>query len=67
METSAKSGFNSQELFINAANILRRENEKINNYRKGSNNSEQKILKNIKLKKKKKNEEEEEYDDGCCA
>ena len=34
METSAKSGFNSQELFINAANILKRENEKMNNYRK---------------------------------
>jgi len=67
METSAKSGFNSQELFINAANILKRENEKMNNYRKSSN-SEQKILNNIKLRRKKKNEEEEEeYDDGCCA
>ena len=67
METSAKSGFNSQELFINAANILKRENEKMNNYRKNSN-SEQKILNNIKLRRKKKNEEEEEeYDDGCCA
>ena len=67
METSAKSGFNSQELFINAANILKRENEKIFNYRKNSNNNEQKILNNIKLRRKKKNEEEEEYDDGCCA
>ena len=68
METSAKSGFNSQELFINAANILKRENDKINNYRKNSNNSEQKILNHIKLRKKKQNDEnEEEYDDGCCA
>jgi Ras-related protein Rab-6A len=67
METSAKSGFNSQELFINAANILKRENEKMNTYRNNSN-SEQKILNNIKLRRKKKNEEEEEeYDDGCCA
>ena len=32
METSAKSGFNSQELFINAANILYRENEKLNKF-----------------------------------
>ena len=63
METSAKSGFNSQELFINAANILKRENEKIFNYRKNSNNNEQKILNNIKLRRKKKNEEEEEEDD----
>ena len=68
METSAKSGFNSQELFINAANILKRENEKMNNY-KNNSNSEQKILNNIKLRRKKKNneEEEEEYDDGCCV
>ena len=67
METSAKSGFNSQELFINAANILKRENEKMHTYRNNSN-SEQKILNNIKLRRKKKNEEEEEeYDDGCCA
>ena len=68
METSAKSGFNSQELFINAANILYRENEKMNNY-KNNSNSEQKILNNIKLRRKKKNneEEEEEYDDGCCV
>ena len=67
METSAKSGFNSQELFINAANILKRENEKMDTYRNKSN-SEQKILNNIKLRRKKKNEEEEEeYDDGCCA
>ena len=74
METSAKSGFNSQELFINAANILYRENEKLNNLRKNSNNSEQKILNNIKLRRKKKSgedglkdAEEEEYDDGCCV
>ena len=71
METSAKSGFNSQELFVNAANILYRENEKINNYRQNSNNSEKKIINNIKLRKKKKSDDdskdEEEYDDGCCG
>ena len=71
METSAKSGFNSQELFINAANILYIENEKINYYRKNSNNNEQKIINNIKLRKKKKsdddNKDEEVYDDGCCG
>ena len=73
METSAKSGFNSQELFINAANILKRENEKINFY--GNNpNSEQKMLNSIKLRIKKKNDknkqndDDEQYDDeGCCA
>ena len=73
METSAKSGFNSKELFINAANILKRENEKINFY--GNNpNSEQKMLNSIKLRIKKKNDknkqndDDEQYDDeGCCA
>ena len=72
METSAKSGFNSQELFINAANILYRENEKINNYKNNTNN-EKKMLNNIKLRRSKKKsededfKEEEAYDDGCCA
>ena len=69
METSAKSGFNAQELFINAANILKRENEKMNFYGLNSYKNEQKMLNNIVLKKQKKNENNEEYDDegGCCA
>ena len=69
METSAKSGFNSQELFINAANILKRENEKMNFYGLNSYKNEQKMLNNIVLKKQKKNDNNEEYDDegGCCA
>ena len=71
METSAKSGFNASELFINAANILYRENEKLNNLRNNSNTNEKKIIKNIKLRKKKPGEDdgedEGEYDDGCCA
>ena len=71
METSAKSGFNASELFINAANILYRENEKLNNLRKNSNTNEKKIIKNIKLRKKKSGEDDDddegEYDDGCCA
>ena len=72
METSAKSGFNSQELFINAANILYRENEKMNNYKNNTNN-EKKMLNNIILRRSKKKsededfKEEEAYDDGCCA
>ena len=71
METSAKSGFNANELFINAANILYKENEKLNKLRKGSNTSEKKMMNNIKLRKKKSgennDEEEGEYDEGCCA
>ena len=71
METSAKSGFNATELFINAANILYKENEKLNNLRKNSSASEKKIIKNIKIRKKKSgedvDEDEGEYDDGCCA
>jgi len=70
METSAKSGFNAQELFINAANILKREHDKMKLY--GLNpNKEQKMLNNIILRRKKKNsdDDDEEYDDegGCCA
>ena len=71
METSAKSGFNASELFINAANILYKETEKLNNLRKNSNTSEKKIIKNIQLRKKKSGEVDDEdggeYDDGCCA
>ena len=69
METSAKSGFNAQELFINAANILKRENEKMHFYGLNSYKNEQKMLNNIVLKKQKKNDNNEEYDDegGCCA
>ena len=71
METSAESGFNSQELFINAENILKREHDKMKLY--GLNpNKEQKMLSNIILRRKKKNNDEdddEEYDNegGCCA
>ena len=77
METSAKSGFNSKELFINGANILLREHEKM--YEKNPKSHEEKILNNIQkkkfaLKKKKKiidddeeEEEEEDNDSGCCS
>ena len=78
METSAKSGFNSKELFINGANILLREHENIKMYEKNPNSHEEKILNNIQkkkfaLKKKKKidddeeEEEEEDNDSGCCS
>ena len=72
METSAKSGFNSKELFINGANILYKEYETLIMYGKNSNNNEEKILNNIKKKKfalKKKNnhkdnkEEDEDEED----
>jgi Ras-related protein Rab-1A len=77
METSAKSGFNSKELFINGANILLREHEKM--YEKNPKSHEEKILNNIQkkkfaLKKNKKiidddeeEEEEEDNDSGCCS
>ena len=50
METSAKSGFNSKELFINAANLLYTQNEAIEKYEKNPNSKEEKILNNIKKK-----------------
>ena len=83
METSAKSGFNSKELFINGANLLYRMQEKINDYEKRKNSNESKILDNIKKKKfalkkckikiKKKDdddddeEEEEDENDSICC
>ena len=37
METSAKSGFNSKELFINGATALYKEHEKVVMYEKNPN------------------------------
>ena len=73
METSAKSGFNSKELFINCANILYKKYEALEMYEKNPNSNEEKILKNIKKKKfalKRDDEDEDEDDDnesGCCS
>ena len=76
METSAKSGFNSKELFINCANILYEKHEAIEMYEKNPNKNEEKILKNIKKKKfalkrvGDDDDEEDEEDDnesGCCS
>lgn len=75
METSAKSGFNSKELFINAATVLYKEHETLVMYEKNPNSNEEKILKNIKKKKfalkKNDDEDEEEEDDdnesSCCS
>lgn len=76
METSAKSGFNSKELFINGATALYKEHEKVVMYEKNPNSHEEKILNNIKKKKfalkrnKDDDEEEEDEDDNegsCCS
>ena len=75
METSAKSGFNSKELFINAASVLYKEHETLKMYEKNPNMNEEKILKNIKKKKfalkKDEDEDEEDEDDenesSCCS
>ncbi len=78
METSAKSGFNAKELFVNGANILYREHENIKMYEKNPSSNEEKILNNIQKKKfaLKKNkidndddeeEEEDDNDSGCCS
>lgn len=74
METSAKSGFNSKELFINAAILLLKDYNKM--YNKASNNNDERILESIKKKKfslKKNSDDEEEDEDeddnenGCCS
>ena len=72
METSAKSGFNAKELFINCANILYKKYEALERYEKNPNSNEEKILKNIKKKKfaLKRDDEDDEEDDnegGCCS
>ena len=75
METSAKSGFNSKELFFNAASVLYKEHETLVMYEKNPNSNEEKILKNIKKKKfalkKNSDEDEEDEDDenesSCCS
>jgi small GTP-binding protein len=73
METSAKSGFNSKELFINCANLLYKKYERIEMYEKNPNSNEEKILKNIQKKKfaLKRDDEDEEEDDenesSCCS
>ena len=73
METSAKSGFNSKELFINGASLLYREFEHLNNLENNKGKNEEKILNNIKKKKfalKKFDDEDDSDDDNessCCS
>ena len=73
METSAKSGFNSKELFMNGAKILYKEYEKLNNLEKNKKKNEEKILNNIQKKKfalKKDDDDDDDNDDNesnCCS
>ena len=73
METSAKSGFNSKELFMNGATILYKEYEKLNNLEKNKKKNEEKILNNIQKKKfalKKDDDDDDDSDDNesnCCS
>lgn len=74
METSAKSGFNSKELFMNGAKILYKEYENLNNLGKNKKKNEEKILNNIKKKKfalkKDDDDDEDDSDDNesnCCS
>ena len=66
METSAKSGFNAKNLFINAAKLLYKDYIKLNNEGDLMKLNEQNLLmkerKNLKLEKN--IEEESSY--GCC-
>ena len=73
METSAKSGFNSKELFINAANVLYTQYEVNEKYEKNPNSKEEKIL---NMQKKKfalkqtddgEDDEEDENESSCCS
>ena len=73
METSAKSGFNSKELFINAANVLYTQYEANEKYDKNPNSKEEKIL---NMQKKKfalkqtddgEDDEEDENESSCCS
>ena len=73
METSAKSGFNSKELFMNGAKLLYKEYEKLNNLEKNKKKNEEKILNNIKKKKfalKKEDDDDDDSEDNegnCCS
>ena len=73
METSAKSGFNSKELFMNGAKLLYKEYEKLNNLEKNKKKNEEKILNNIKKKKfalKKDDDDDDDSEDNesnCCS
>ena len=73
METSAKSGFNSRELFMNGANILYKEYENLNNLESNKKKNEEKILNNISKKKfaLKKDDDDDDSDDdnesNCCS
>ena len=73
METSAKSGFNSKELFMNGSKILYKEYEKLNNLEKNKKKNEEKILNNIQKKKfalKKDDDDDDDSDDNesnCCS
>ena len=73
METSAKSGFNSKELFMNGAKLLYKEYENLNNLDKNKKKNEEKILNNIKKKKfalKKDDDDDDDSEDNesnCCS
>jgi small GTP-binding protein len=74
METSAKSGFNSKELFMNGAKLLYKEYENLNNLDKNKKKNEEKILNNIKKKKFALKKDDDEDDDdsednegNCCS
>ena len=73
METSAKSGFNSRELFMNGANILYKEYENLNNLESNKKKNEEKILNNIKKKKfalKRDDDDDDDSEDNesnCCS
>ena len=74
METSAKSGFNSKELFVNAANVLYTQYETNEKYEKNPNSKEEKILNNIEKKKfalkqtdDGEDDEEDENESSCCS
>ena len=73
METSAKSGFNSKELFMNGAKLLYKEYENLNNLDKNKKKNEEKILNNIKKKKfalKRDDDDDDDSEDNesnCCS
>ena len=74
METSAKSGFNSKELFMNGAKLLYKEYENLNNLDKNKKKNEEKILNNIKKKKFALKKDDDDDDDdsednesNCCS
>ena len=65
-ETSAKTGFNSQKIFVEAANILLEESKNINNYNSNINNNDKNPNINLDHDGNINFDDDEHSKKGCC-